>query len=68
MAAKVQPQAKAKLAKAKPKGERPPISISDAKVRAATGKGWFAVLNTPVIPGEREARGKGLWCLLRSDL
>lgn len=53
MASKAQPKAKAKKARAAkakstPAGEWPPRSYSDAKVKAATGKGWmgwFVILN-----------------------
>jgi hypothetical protein len=43
MAAKAQPKAKARSKKAAPKSEGvwPPPSISDEKVKAATGRGWM---------------------------
>ncbi|HTT99909.1 MAG TPA: hypothetical protein VMF58_17800 [Rhizomicrobium sp.] len=50
MATKAQPKAKAAKKKTAPKaeGEWPPKSISEEKVKAATGKGWmgwFSILN-----------------------
>jgi hypothetical protein len=63
MPAKAQPKAKAKARpKAKTEGEWPPTSISDEKVKAATGRnwmGWFVILNlmeATSIPHKEVAR------------